>query len=300
MLPTFIVIGAAKSATTSIAHHLSRHPGIFFSDPKEVNFFCYDKNYSRGIEYYESFFSDASESQQVGEGSVLYTLGEKHPQTFERMAKHLRTIKLVYVVRHPLVRVSSHWLQWLANGWTTPRPLQQGLQKFPELLDASYYWKQIEPYIQHYGPKNVGIWTYEDYSSNEANILSEICEFIGADPGWFQENESLRAVNRTVDHFQSNWLGWKLHTRYYKQMDFFRRLLPRGLRKYARRLAQKPIEKKHGVWTEHEWNRVVKLIQPDAEAILSHIGKTADFWDWQYSSYLASTKIQTAADSEAA
>jgi len=35
----FLLIGAAKSATTSLSNALSQHPDICFSDPKEPQFF---------------------------------------------------------------------------------------------------------------------------------------------------------------------------------------------------------------------------------------------------------------------
>lgn len=33
--PDFFIAGAPKSGTTALAHYLSAHPGVFFSDPKE-------------------------------------------------------------------------------------------------------------------------------------------------------------------------------------------------------------------------------------------------------------------------
>ena len=38
-LPNFIIIGAAKSATTTLTTILPKHPDIFISKPKEPKFF---------------------------------------------------------------------------------------------------------------------------------------------------------------------------------------------------------------------------------------------------------------------
>ena len=46
--PDFIVIGAMKSATTTLHEQLARQPGFFMSRPKEPNFFSDDENYGRG------------------------------------------------------------------------------------------------------------------------------------------------------------------------------------------------------------------------------------------------------------
>ena len=40
--PTFLVIGAAKAGTTSVYHHLSRHPEVLVTPQKETNFFAFE------------------------------------------------------------------------------------------------------------------------------------------------------------------------------------------------------------------------------------------------------------------
>jgi hypothetical protein len=38
-LPNFLIIGAAKSGTTSLYHYLGQHPDIFMSPIKEPNYY---------------------------------------------------------------------------------------------------------------------------------------------------------------------------------------------------------------------------------------------------------------------
>ena len=57
--PDFIVIGAMKSATTTLHEQLARQPGIFMCHPKEPNFFSDDENYARGWGWYGSLFRAA-------------------------------------------------------------------------------------------------------------------------------------------------------------------------------------------------------------------------------------------------
>ena len=54
-LPNFIVIGAAKSATTSLAKIMTKHKDIHFSSAKEPKFF--GRNYLRGWDWYGHFSS---------------------------------------------------------------------------------------------------------------------------------------------------------------------------------------------------------------------------------------------------
>src|SRR3974390_1289373 len=95
--PDFIVIGAMKSATTTLHEQLARQPGLYMSRPKEPNFFSDDRNYARGLESYHPCFEGCGEEQLVGESSTHYTKLPTHPHTVSRMVRALPHVKLIYV-----------------------------------------------------------------------------------------------------------------------------------------------------------------------------------------------------------
>ena len=41
-LPNFVIIGAARSGTTSLYRYLAQHPDVFTSPVKETNFFAWE------------------------------------------------------------------------------------------------------------------------------------------------------------------------------------------------------------------------------------------------------------------
>ena len=41
MLPTFLIVGAAKAGTTALYWYLAEHPDVFMSQVKEANYFAY-------------------------------------------------------------------------------------------------------------------------------------------------------------------------------------------------------------------------------------------------------------------
>ena len=107
-LPNFIIIGAAKSATTTLTTILPKHPDIFISKPKEPKFF--GRYYSKGWDWYANRFSDGQGLALRGEGSTMYTSQMKaFKDTPELMHRHLPKLKLIYIVRHPLDRIVSQW-----------------------------------------------------------------------------------------------------------------------------------------------------------------------------------------------
>ena len=109
-IPDFIIIGAAKSGTTSLYKYLCRHPQIFMCTPKEPDFFSIDANYFKGIDWYYSLFNEASPTQVCGEASTTYSRWHQHPKAAERIYQSLGQVKLIYIMRHPVDRAYSFYV----------------------------------------------------------------------------------------------------------------------------------------------------------------------------------------------
>ena len=87
--PDFVVIGAARCATTSLCRILRDHPAVFMSHPKEPHFFSRPDVFARGLEWYEALFDGACGMSVVGEGSTTYTKNSQFPNAAERLASSL-------------------------------------------------------------------------------------------------------------------------------------------------------------------------------------------------------------------
>src|SRR3990172_8281786 len=116
MKPNYMVIGAAKCATTTICSLLRRHPDVFMVDCKEPQFFNQDEIFARGFEWYESLFDEAGRKKMRGEGSNASSMKEVYPQALPRIAAYAGDLKLIYCVRDPFERIESHWLEKPAHG----------------------------------------------------------------------------------------------------------------------------------------------------------------------------------------
>jgi hypothetical protein len=64
VLPSFLVLGAQKAGTTSFFELIGQHPDVRAPRLKEVNFF--DKDWSKGLEYYRSVFPRGAEMRAEG------------------------------------------------------------------------------------------------------------------------------------------------------------------------------------------------------------------------------------------
>ncbi|MGL5795517.1 MAG: sulfotransferase family protein [Waterburya sp.] len=200
-LPDFLIIGAAKSGTTSLYEYLNRHPQIFLSRIKEPQFFAVDSQYERGIEWYSSLFEDASPEQICGEATTDYTKLLLYPQTPERIAHHLPNVKMIYIMRHPVERVYSHY-KHLQRGHKIELTFQDYIEQNSVCLDTSYYIKQINCYLDIFPKESFLFLLIEDLIHNPEQTLKEVCKFIGVDEHVSLTLEEQVTANNSQKHFK--------------------------------------------------------------------------------------------------
>ena len=115
-LPDFVIVGAMKSATSSLQEQLAAQPGIFMCTPKEPNFFSDADQYAKGISWYSGLFAEAPEESLMGEASTHYTKLPTYPGVVQRLKEHLPNARFVYVMRHPVDRLISHYIHEWSTG----------------------------------------------------------------------------------------------------------------------------------------------------------------------------------------
>jgi hypothetical protein len=152
--PDFIVIGAMKSATTTLHEQLARQPGLFMSRPKEPNYFSDDEIHLRGWRWYSAIFRGAEPGDLRGESSTHYTKLPSYPRTVERMVRDLPGLKLIYLMRNPIHRLISQYVHEITCG-RIRGPLSEAIYHHPELIDYSRYAMQLRPFLEAYGFRNI-------------------------------------------------------------------------------------------------------------------------------------------------
>lgn len=177
-LPSFVIIGAMKSATTTLYDQLLRQPGIFLPQLKEPNFFSDDQQYSRGLDWYEGLFTKAQASDILGEASTHYTKLPTYPQTVARMRSCLDQPRLIYVMRHPVDRLISQYVHQWTEG-EIRGALDEAVTRHSELVAYSCYARQLAPYIEAYGKTVILPVFFDRLKTSPQQELERICRFIG-------------------------------------------------------------------------------------------------------------------------
>lgn len=192
--PDFIVIGAMKSATTTLHEQLARQPGIFMCHPKEPNFFSDDENYARGRDWYGALFRAAGPTDLRGESSTHYTKWPTHPRTVDRMVQDLPWVRLIYVMRHPIDRLISHYVHEVTIG-RIDEGLGEAVGRHPELVEYGRYGLQVRPYLDAYGPGSVLPVFFPRIVAHPQAELERIGRFLGHEGG-LRWDEGLEPLNQ--------------------------------------------------------------------------------------------------------
>jgi len=202
-LPDFLIIGAAKSGTTTLFRYLCKHPQVYnpIKDAdsfgkkgevfyKEPNFFSRDDIYAKGIDWYASLFNRASPQQVCGEATTDYTKYPQFPESAARIAQHLPHVKMIYIMRHPVERAYSYYLQLNVKS-KFKETFEEHIQNKNVSLDGSDYMLQIEQYLKFFPRESFLFLLMDDLSQHPRETLKKVCNFIGIDDeiDLLQENE---------------------------------------------------------------------------------------------------------------
>ena len=184
-LPDFVIIGAMKCATSTLHDQLAMQPGLFMSTPKEPCFFSNNDVWGKGLQWYSSLFANAKEGDLCGESSTHYTKLPTYPQTLDRMQATIPHAKLIYVIRHPIDRLISHYIHdWSEN--LIRDSVNDAIHGYPDLVNYSRYAMQIQPFLDTYGPDKVLLVFFERMTAKPQLEFERICQFLkySGNPKW--------------------------------------------------------------------------------------------------------------------
>ena len=182
--PTFLIIGAMKTGTTSLYHYLAHHPQVHMPRQKEIDFFSEPAIWRLGWEWYLGQFASApSSAVAIGEASTSYTKFPEFSDVPRRIAERLPRVRLVYLIRHPVERIHSQYAHHVLMG-DERRPISEALLADPRYLNTSQYAMQLEQYLRYFDRDQILIVQAEHLRSVRRTTVRRIFTFLGIDPEW--------------------------------------------------------------------------------------------------------------------
>lgn len=273
--PSFLVIGAMKSATTSLCDLLATHPRVCIAEPREPEFFCKDDLYARGWEWYADLLRPPGTQDIIGEGSTSYTKSHLFPRTADRIARDLPAVKLIYIVRHPLDRIVSHWMHLRAAGADISADFNRAVVEIPHLTDTSRYWRQLARYRELFPPEQIAVFFFEDFQKNPLAVLHHCQRFL--------EIEEMVPPSAASSHGHRTDEKLREHpmvraVRRSPLLTSVLRRVPRSIREPLRQRTGERMDVKP-TWGPDLKARVTDALRDDARSVCTAYGKPADFWN---------------------
>lgn len=200
MLPNFLVVGAAKSGTTSLYNYLGQHPEVYMSPVKEPHFFAFmnqrpqftgphDKYFNELVitdrMAYERLFDGVTNERAVGECSASYLYGE---DTADNIKQLIPACRIIVILRNPIDRTYSQYKQTVMIGQETIE-FEEALAKqadrrklgwkwYYQYEGMSLYFEQVKRYIDTFGHEQVLVCLFEDFKTDSLKILRDIYQFL--------------------------------------------------------------------------------------------------------------------------
>lgn len=239
-LPDFMIIGAAKSGTTSLAHYLMQHPEVFFSAFKEPNYFAlvgeklpqagpapanvlFELLHRHSVTDYQRYlalFRNAGD-RVAGEASVRYLYYREAPG---RIKGKVPDIRLVAILRDPVERLYSHYCMNVQNQ-LEPLALPDALAAEDDRVEGGWGWdwhyrrlghysEQLQRYLDLFPTSQLKVLLYEDFVANPAQVFEDICRHIGVDPGFRPDmSQRQKSAYRPRSRALDRWLHWPSSSR---------------------------------------------------------------------------------------
>ena len=208
MLPNFVIVGAPKCGTSSLAAWLRDHPDAYVVPEKELYYFT--SEWERGLDWYETCFAAEGRSA-VGEATPTYL--HEH-RAHERMASTIPAAKLIAMVRDPVDRAYSHYWHWRERKGEA-RDFESAIA--PELAgqDGVYlapgrYAEHLEALARHFPPEQLQTIVFDDLASDPHEVFRATCRFLDIDDATVPE--SVGSVANSFQYYYPRWL-WAIFVR---------------------------------------------------------------------------------------
>jgi hypothetical protein len=186
-LPTFLIIGAQKSATRWLRYNLGLHPDIFAADT-EIQFFNNGTRFNDlGTDWYREQFDGWSGERIVGEATPGYMFWRHRPAVVsERIYAVVPDVRLIAILRNPIDRAHSAMLHHIAHeklpNDTNLVELVQSIA--PErdplgIISGGWYAESLEPFLDVFGD-HVLVVLHDDVAERAPALYAQALSHVGA------------------------------------------------------------------------------------------------------------------------
>lgn len=202
----FLIIGAQKAGTTSLRAFLESIPKHILISKSEQHFWNREAHYNDGfgIGDYMEKFSEATETQLVGEKSPSYLGSYEAPA---RIYKHFPNVKLIAALRNPAERAYSAYWHGRRVGAIDPKvSFLKSIQDhrknhgrpYGDLVTPGFYSRHLARYHEFFPQSQLLVLDFQQLLVDPTSELTRSISFLGLDLDEISASGSLEFPKRNV------------------------------------------------------------------------------------------------------
>lgn len=285
-LPNLLIVGAAKSGTTSLHNYLKQHPDIFMSNHKEPHFLINNEigvnRIPKGInnlQDYSNLFSNGASQKYRGESSAMYL---QFPEiAIKNIDRYLdEDVKIIIMLRNPIERAFSGYQHVKRYNLDEDLDFEDALEISEQryftnnnITPASRYIHigMYNEFVRKFKTKfktNVHIIIYKDFINNTNQELSRLFIFLG--------------IKDVQIDFNKQYMvgGWKwkndLFRKIFMKRHFLKKFIPfkRLIRAAFKSLATDSVEKIDDTIRE----KLIGIYKDDIKNLSTFLNVDLNFW----------------------
>ncbi len=285
-LPNLLIVGAAKSGTTSLHNYLKQHPDIFMSNHKEPHFLINNEigvnRIPKGInnlQDYSNLFSNGASHKYRGESSAMYL---QFPEiAIKNIDRYLdEDVKIIIMLRNPIERAFSGYQHVKRYNLDEDLDFEDALEISEQryftnnnITPASRYIHigMYNEFVRKFKTKfktNVHIIIYKDFINNTNQELSRLFSFLG--------------IKDVQIDFNKQYMvgGWKwkndLFRKIFMKRHFLKKFIPfkRLIRAAFKSFATDSVEKIDDTIRE----KLIGIYKDDIKNLSTFLNVDLNFW----------------------
>jgi hypothetical protein len=214
-LPNMLILGAAKSGTSSLYRYLAQHPDVFMPRFKEPHFFVWEgreydiegpgvervgKEMIKDLDSYQKLFAQATHERIRGEASTGYL---HTPGVAERIHRHIPRASLIAILRNPIDRAYSAFLHAQRGGLEPIADFEQALRAEPSRVTNRWigltlyttvgmYAAQLRRYLAVFPSEQIRVYLFDDFTREPVRLAQDAFHYLGVNDT-FEPDVSTRA-----------------------------------------------------------------------------------------------------------
>jgi len=294
--PNFLIIGAAKSGTTTLYEQLKMHHKVFMQKIKKTNYFALKNNKIKFLKetvargYYEDFvynledylalFHDCDKYKAIGEASPIYLFDKDAPYEIKKM---IPDVKLIVILRNPIERAFSNFLMHHPGiGYETTKNFIEALELEEERKKNNWWWGfyykeaglysiQLERYFSLFKRSQILILLYEELKDNPDVVYSKIADFLNISPFFTDPQKQynatkiprIRSIEKLLQNKYLSFIGRMLFTK--KSRQFFKKTI-------------RSINSTKISITDEEYNYLIEYFENDIKKLEKMLNLNLKHW----------------------